>query len=717
MRIYQFTKLFVALAAVSAISLESSVEAQRRGRSARGSRKVSRPVAKPPAAPEVPAIAPPVTGNVITSDPFKSDPFSSGLFTQQPEATIVTGGNVRGADRVISDPTFSAAPKALETLELPPVDVSEYVADEAAAIALGKALFWDQQMGSDGVVACATCHFSFGVDARTQNTVAPGGFASAQSPNFDDDKFYGPNKQLTADMFPFHAKVDPLKRTINFPDNEYLAGETKSATDHEDNILRDNNDVVGSSGVERALFRGLIAAGDAYASVEKREKEKKKNGGISAETKLFKKKGTIHRAVTGRNAPTTYGAAFHRYLLWDGRANDKFNGVSEHGESDTDALVWKSSEPGLAEQVSISIENAALASQAVGPPLDTIETSLIFRSFADIGQKMLTLAPLADQEVHAEDSVLGGDYLSGKTYADLVKAAFKPEWYQAGAVGENDHTQMEENFSLFWGLSIMLYERTLIPDNTKYDSFARSGFRRGFTEQEKEGLDIFLGEGKCVNCHEGPFFAGVTFAEESVEQMQMQFGDIVKTYDSGFYNIGVTRTAEDIGRGGVSALGKPLSDTRKSGVKKKFAAVDGSFKTNTLRNVEYTGPYMHNGSMKSLREVIEFYARGGNHANEKNRSPDVNGVKILREDPSKIDSLIAFLHTLTDADAVISAAPFDHPSLTIVNGKDAAGNDNIVYMEPTGKDGLSGNRQIREFDEILEEGGLTTENHKGPLED
>jgi len=714
MRIYQFTRLFVALAAVSAIGLQTSVEAQRRGRSTRASRTVSRPVVTRPARPEV---APPVTGNVITGDPFASDPFSSGLFTQQPEATITTNGNVRGSTRVIADSTYASAPKALETLSLPPLDLSEYVADEAAAIALGKALFWDQQMGSDGVQACASCHFSFGVDARTQNTVAPGGFASAQSPNYDDDAFYGPNKQLTADMFPFHAKVDPLKRTIDFPDDENLAGENESASDHEDNILRDNDDVVGSAGIERKLYRGLIQAGNSYSAVENSVKEKKRNGGVSEETKLFKKAGTIHRAVTGRNAPTTYGAAFHRYLLWDGRADDHFNGVNEHGEADADALVWKSSAPGSAEQVAISIENAALASQAVGPPLDTIEASFIFRTFADLGQKMLTLHPLCDQEVHPEDSVLGGNYLYGKNYADMVKDAFKPEWYQAGAVGENGHTQMEENFSLFWGISIMLYERTLVPDNTKYDSFARSGFRRGFTEQEKEGLDIFLGEGKCVNCHEGPFFAGVTFAEESVEEMQMQFGDIVKTYDSGFYNIGVTRTAEDVGRGGVSSLGKHLSDTRKSGVKKKFAAVDGSFKTNTLRNIEYTGPYMHNGSMKSLREVIEFYARGGNHANEKNRSPDVNGIKILREDPSKIDSLIAFLHTLTDDDAVISAAPFDHPSLTIVNGKDAYGQDNIVYMEPTGKSGLSGNRQIREFDEILEEGGLTTENHKGPLED
>ena len=707
MRISRFAKLSLALTAIAVLGLQTSLEAQRRGRTSRASRAVRRPVARPAA---------PARPTVSRSTAKPAAPFTTGLFAKEPGTTLRDRAGVRSTDRVIVPSAYEHAPKSLETLPLPEVDVSDYIADEKAAIALGKALFWDQQMGSDGVIACATCHFSFGVDARTTNTIAPGGFASAQSPDFDDDSFFGPNEQLTPEMFPFHKKVDPLKRTIDFPDDENLAGENEDRNDHEDNILSNNNDVLGSAGISRRLFDGLIKAGSVYAAVEKGEKESRRNGGISEETQLFTTPGVIHRAVTGRNAPTTYGAAFHRYLLWDGRAEDKFNGVNELGEG-SDAKVWKSYAPGEAEQVSISIENAALASQAVGPPLDNIETSFIFRSFADLGQKMLTLHPLCNQEVHIDDSVLGNNYLYGKSYADLVKAAFKPEWYQAGPVGEGEFTQMEENFSLFWGISIMLYERTLIPDNTKYDQFARSGFRRGFTEQEKEGLGIFLNEGKCVNCHEGPFFAGATFAEESVEEMQMQFGNKVKVYDSGFYNIGVTPTAEDIGRGGVSATGEPLSETLKSGVKPKKAAVNGSFKTNTLRNIEYTGPYMHNGSMKSLREVIEFYARGGNHANKKNRAPDVNGVKILREDPSKIDSLIAFLHTLTDEDAVISAAPFDHPSIQVPNGKDFMGNDIMVYMEPTGKDGLSGNRQIREFDEIVEDGGLTTENHKGPLED
>ena len=714
MRIYKFRKLTLALAAVAAVSMQSSAEAQRRGRTARAARTITPTVVEEPEAPAAQPVAEtePVIGNVLGTNPLGTDPFAGGLFTQQPGETIVTAGRVRGADRVIAAPNFAAAPLALETLAIPTVDVSDYIADEAAAVALGKALFWDQQMASDGFVACASCHYHFGVDIRTKNTVAPGGFASAQSPDFTDDSFYGPNESLASSMFPFHKKVDPLKKTIDFPNGENLPGENVDPNDHEANILSNNDDVVGSAGISRKDFRSLIEVFGKVLPEELGINEPEATA--SEETKLFTKNGLVHRASTGRNAPTTYGAAYHTRLFWDGRGENQFNGVNPDGDTDPNARVWRANADGTSPlQVRISIANAALASQATGPVLDTIETSFIGRSFPDVGRKMLGMNPLALQEVHIQDSVLGGGYLNGKTYADLIRAAFKPEWYAAEAVGDGNHTQMEANFSLFWGLSIMMYERTLIPDNSRYDQFARSGFRRGFTAQEEEGLSIFLNEGKCINCHGGPFFAGVTAAESGIEAMVMQFGDVVKSYDAGFYNIGVTPTVEDLGIGGVGVGGLPLSQTLRSGVSPELAAVNGAFKSNTLRNIAYTGPYMHNGSMKSLREVVEFYARGGNHANEADRSPDVDGIAILREDPSKIDSLVAFLRTLTDEDAERNAAPFDHPSLVIANGCDEAGNDIPCVLEATGRNGFSGGRTLREFDEILAEGGLTTENRTG----
>ena len=93
--------------------------------------------------------------------------------------------------------TNLAAPKSLKTLKVPePPNLADFVKNRAAAITLGKALFWDQQVGSGGVQACATCHFHAGADHRTKNTMNPG---------FDGTfLFGGPNSTRQASDFPFH---------------------------------------------------------------------------------------------------------------------------------------------------------------------------------------------------------------------------------------------------------------------------------------------------------------------------------------------------------------------------------------------------------------------------------------------------------------------------------------------------------------------------------
>ena len=63
-----------------------------------------------------------------------------------------------------------------------PTNLCDFVKDEAAAIALGKAFFWDMQVGSDGVTACASCHFHAGTDNRVKNQLSPHGAARIQGP-------------------------------------------------------------------------------------------------------------------------------------------------------------------------------------------------------------------------------------------------------------------------------------------------------------------------------------------------------------------------------------------------------------------------------------------------------------------------------------------------------------------------------------------------------
>src|SRR5215212_8450103 len=77
---------------------------------------------------------------------------------------------------------------------LPP-NLDDFISDRQAAIALGKALFWDMQVGSDGVQACASCHFRAGADPRSKNQVSPG-LKHVSGPDLTYSVSPGPNHQL-----------------------------------------------------------------------------------------------------------------------------------------------------------------------------------------------------------------------------------------------------------------------------------------------------------------------------------------------------------------------------------------------------------------------------------------------------------------------------------------------------------------------------------------
>jgi hypothetical protein len=96
-------------------------------------------------------------------------------------------------------------------------------------------------------------------------------------------------------------------------------------------------------------------------------------------------------------------------------------------------------------------------------------------------------------------------------------------------------------------------------------------------------------------------------------------------------------------------------------------ASEAAFKIPSLRNVELTGPYMHNGGMATLRQVIDFYDRGGNF--DELRNPSLHGLmaQTALSEQERSD-LEAFLLTLTDERVRWERAPFDHPSLRIPDG-------------------------------------------------
>jgi hypothetical protein len=95
-----------------------------------------------------------------------------------------------------------------------------------------------------------------------------------------------------------------------------------------------------------------------------------------------------------------------------------------------------------------------------------------------------------------------------------------------------------------------------------------------------------------------------------------------------------------------------------------IAAVQGHFKTATLRNVELTGPYFHNGGQATLEQVIDSYARGGDFAGANLG----RGIRARALNTADRQALVAFLNSLTDDRVRYERAPFDHPEICVPTG-------------------------------------------------
>jgi cytochrome c peroxidase len=506
-----------------------------------------------------------------------------------------------------------------------PTNLAQFVKNRQAALVLGKALFWDMQVGSDGIQACASCHFQAGGDVRTKNQVATAGdqvkYQRAGALNFDGEDFdiigffNAPKTGGTAEPDTFEQIGSRL-----WEENFQLAGEdfplviTQNAFDPSSPSFGDiidadtgalnRNDVVGSMGLMKADFGGV----ELGSPVDK----------IKEGTTL----GTM-RQTTGRNAPPSVNAVFNLYQFWDGRAHPNFNGLNPVGPFDTSNpkyFVNLSGKKKVADRLQervLKLEMASLASQSTGPPLSDVEMSFAGRTWPDIGKKLLrgpdeklggvgALTPLAYQEVAEDDSVLA-PYRdsSGKglktTYAALIKAAFKDELWNNENQGvalpqqqlvpttsdeqiniqgpyqiiplqgtpprpalPNGFFQMEANFSMFWGIAIMLYEAELVSTKSRFDLWMEG--QGTLEEDELFGFTVFVNQGKCIACHSGPEFTNATVRNtqnglEQIEPVIKRNGDPA-FYDNGFYNVGITPTVDDLQRGAPGVGGKPWGNAR-----------------------------------------------------------------------------------------------------------------------------------------------------------
>ena len=483
------------------------------------------------------------------------------------------------------------------------------VINKDKAIALGKALFWDTNVGSDGM-ACGSCHFHAGADVRTKNQINPG-TKNVNLPGGNEFDVLssgegGPNHVLKMADFPLHQRENPF--------------------DKDSNVIADTDDSVASSGTFSGNYVNTSRLTGGNDNCER---------GIDPVFNV----GDVHtRRVEPRNAPTVFNTAFYFRLFWDGRANNVFNGSTLWGDRDPDAGVWVKNGRNVSKQ-RLHLENAALASLGSNVPLSDLEMACQKRSFIEIGRKLLSRQPLQAQKVHFQDSVFApqglvystaSQELPGlkTTYKSLISQAFNPKyWSYAGSssafpappAGQTPYNQMEVNFPMFMGLALQLYQSTLVSDQAPIDLVPRvlansnagnyldpdwhalypNDYNKA--EQLKRGFDLFMSN-HCATCHGGPLattaatasyvklvtpipgaFYGSSSAPiyyghnalgpndgASVAGIN-QYGSVVtrdvsvadnhpgRFMDIGFANTGVGNPDADPGLGGFDDFGNPLS--------------------------------------------------------------------------------------------------------------------------------------------------------------
>jgi cytochrome c peroxidase len=157
------------------------------------------------------------------------------------------------------------------------------------------------------------------------------------------------------------------------------------------------------------------------------------------------------------------------------------------------------------------------------------------------------------------------------------------------------------------GAALAAFERTLVSADSPFDR-AMSGDKNAMSPEAWRGMELFVGKGRCTKCHDGPHFT-----------------------DAGFHNIGVA--GSDEGRYKIVQV----------------AVLKGAFKTPGLRDTELTAPYFHDGSAKTLEDVVAHYNRGGDVKD--NLDPDITPLSL---DDGEQKAIVSFMKALTGKTPIVA---------------------------------------------------------------
>jgi cytochrome c peroxidase len=285
--------------------------------------------------------------------------------------------------------------------------------------------------------------------------------------------------------------------------------------------------------------------------------------------------------VTDRTANSMINAAYAPQLFWDGRASGQFR------DPQTGQVLIPT--------------GGALESQAAAPPANSIEMAHDGINWTDITTKLVHARPLELATSFTAD--ISTALADAPDYPELFRRAFGDDSITASRIA----------------MAIATYERTLISDQSPWDSFM-AGNPNAMTQQQRNGWQAFQ-TSRCDLCHIPPLFTG-----------------------NGFRNIGLRPPAEDRGLANVTGNNNDR----------------GKFKVPGLRNVGLKASYMHTGRLPDLREVLRFYA-GALQQFPDNQDPIMGQVNVPPPAAVVIEEFLR--NGLLDPRVRDQTFPFDKPTL------------------------------------------------------
>ncbi len=290
--------------------------------------------------------------------------------------------------------------------------------------------------------------------------------------------------------------------------------------------------------------------------------------------------------IPADNPPTEEGIALGRKLFYDTRLS---------GDNSQSCASCHIQAFGFSDTVTFSIGIDGLPGKRNAMPI--INVGWMDRLFWDgraTRPAHQATFPVADPlEMHADWDDVVSKLQADADYEEMFRKAFRT----AGITKDRVVKAIEQ------------FELTMLSYHSKTDSVTMPGSGVFYTDLEQEGFDLFYSErADCFHCHSGILFTDNLFHNNGL--------DSVHDADKGLYN--VTHDDADIGK----------------------------FKTPTLRNIEFTAPYMHDGRFKTLDEVLDFYASGVQVS--PTLDPLMSHQGGIQLDAHEKEALKAFLLTLSD---------------------------------------------------------------------